>query len=491
MTESDTNHRDRSKPVAGWRVLLGMAVALAGNATAQADQALPGFTAPPMTQRAAAIPDSHPNVFTDRSRLQKLLSAHTVITDRALQRLQDRARAYVARLPSYTATYAGCDLDQYLKQFSYGDDSATSVAATLALYASLSGMRAGYGDDALAAQAAAGARAILLAWATTGMRDQGHLRSDFHRFCDAKGQYNSQTWLLVNLQIGRAMPDWVQAQDLLLGMNALDAQQQATLNAFVDPMFELIRTAANYKAATATVDCDRFNNQVSAGLLGMAAIARLRGNQAALMAVASGGNGQVLIPWTVQMQQNIYGAGESPRTCYGAAGDPHLYKELPTAAAGEVVDRYRAKEFQTFGYTLGSLEQLMLTASVLQRSGFDAVHYAGAHGQTMLTALTYYAHYFATYMDTSKAVVPPNSDPYPSYQQYVGKPVSRDGGATVDGRDGLITPFVIGAQMYPGDKAVLSVLNRAEHFSDRVTPLYGVEGMVLDDLADLPVPRRG
>jgi hypothetical protein len=431
-----------------------------------------------------APPGIHPYVFTTGHGLDRLLSARTPITGAALRRLEDQVKGQLARLATFTAAYEGCDLDEYLKHFSYGADAAAGTAAALALYASLAERRQGYGSAGLALQASSAAKAILLAWARRGMREAGTPITDPRQFCDAHGQRNDRVWMLVSLQLGRGMPPWVQAQDLLLGLAVFSAAEEAELNGFVDRMSALVRSAANLKAAIDTRPCERFNNQTSANLYGLAAMARLRNDARAMTAVANGA-GQLTVPFTLQVQETIYGPGEPPRGCYGATGDPRFYAETDHPAAGEVVDRYRAEEYQTFGYTLGSLQELLMAARLLQSSGFQAYDYAGAHGQTLRSGLDYYAYYFTQFMTAGHSLVPAGPDRYRDYQQYVGKAVSRAGGATVDGRDNLIQPYITGAVMYPDDSAIAAVLRKAESFSADVVPLYGVDSISLPDLAEL------
>ncbi len=126
-----------------------------------------------------------------------------------------------------------------------------------------------------------------------------------------------------------------------------------------------------------------------------------------------------------------------------------------------------------------------MTARLLQSSGFRAYDYAGAGGQTLRSGLDYYAYYFTHFMTAGQSLIPAEPDPYPDYQQYVGKAISRAGGATVDGRDNLIQPYITGAVMYPDDTAITAVLRKAKSVSGGIVPLYGVDSMSLPDLAEL------
>ena len=196
------------------------------------------------------------------------------------------------------------------------------------------------------------------------------------------------------------------------------------------------------------------------------------------------GSPEIAVTWPEQLEGSIYGVNDLVRSCYGASdSNSHYYFQLPTVAPGEIIDRYRAVTYQPFGYTLGALENLLLSARLLQEAGFPAVDYTGKKGQSLLLALQYYSYYFTRFLDTSATVLPTGPDPYPSYGQYAGHPVSRAGGATVDGRDDLLAPFLLGYRLYPNDPRVKGVLERALSFANTGTaPLYGVDALALDSL---------
>jgi hypothetical protein len=159
--------------------------------------------------------DAHPRVFDTREELQDIArraNAPSTFTSRRFSALVDRVRRDLAANVDWQATYSGCDLEIYLRGFSYeqkpayGNDrsdaelraamngrpgqapphGAAIVAARAALYAAL--VQAG---DLLppgapsATDAAAFAKRILLAWADHGFRDEtGTFRRMEEKYCD-------------------------------------------------------------------------------------------------------------------------------------------------------------------------------------------------------------------------------------------------------------------------------------------------------------------
>jgi hypothetical protein len=156
------------------------------------------------------------------------------------------------------------------------------------------------------------------------------------------------------------MPHWVQAQDLLSGLGSLSSAEQSELDDFLGQIFQLLRNAHNRRAQMGMNECDHFSNHVSAQLMGMAAIGRLR-NKADEVGAVAGGDQTLLIPWPLQLQQNIYGRNARPLQCYATTNDHRLFVYTGTVTAGEIVDRYRAKPHQMFVYTMGSLQKIAIS----------------------------------------------------------------------------------------------------------------------------------
>ncbi len=449
-----------------------------------AEPSMASISGSPLPGAYRSAPARHPFVFTSPARMNALVTAHTPITDAALRRLEAIAGRIVQNQDRYAQTYSGCDIEEYNKRFAAGGDSAVVVVTWLATYAYLASLDAGYGDKALAARAVASAKTIMLSWVRTGFRIDGSFVHDPHMFCSKTPAANRIANALVSLLVGRSMPYWVQSQDLLTAVEAFNPQETGELSQFLTQMESLLKEAAREKAQhDAALECGKYDNQTIQNLLGLLAIARFRNDGAGVAAVAQGSS-EIAVTWPEQLEGSIYGVNDSVRGCYAAVeSNAHYYFQIPTVASGEIIDRYRAVTYQPFGYTLGALENLLLSARLLQESGFSAVNYTGKKGQSLLSSLQYYSYYFTRFLDTSATVLPTGPDPYPSYEQYSGHPVSRAGGATVDGRDDLLAPFLLGYQLYRNDPRVKGVLERALSFvGGGVVPLMGVDAFALDSL---------
>jgi hypothetical protein len=452
------------------------------------------YRVPPYTQTAPPLGGSyrplgnvaHPFVFTTPAQAERLLADTSPSAKKALSYLEDQTRADIDRSAALTGPpYSGCDIDRYTFEFAYGGNGATTIAPRLAMYSYLTSLHQGYGDPALAEKATALAKTIMLNWANNGWKNKGRFRNTPADYCAGKGQTLPQAivWHLIALQAGRGMPNWIQAQDLLYALKAFSPEEKAQLNVFLSNMFSLLVLTANNKTVTEVRDCDRFNNQTSATLAGMAAIARFRNDAAAIKSIADGTGGQIVLPWTQQVQGNIYGVGDKMRGCFDLSTAVRFsnYFQIATVAPGEVEDRFRGHKGQPFGYALGSVAYLMLTAQILQDSGYHAFRYTGENGQSVEMALDYYSYYFTKWLSLEDTFVPPGPDPYPSYEQYVGQPVSK-GTGTVTGVEGILNPYMLALRAYPNDPKIRGVLDKAESFSDKVVPLYGFDTIAMQNL---------
>ncbi len=205
--------------------------------------------APPALQgsyvSAASLP--HPFVFAAPAEYRALLTGHTAITVKALARLQALVADELRHGADYTATYSGCELNTYLHKLTYEQGGAAKAANDLALYAYLTSLHLGYGQPDVATKAQALSLSILTGWAQNGFRDNGKLRTQPTQYCE-NGRTSLTSELDVGLQIGRGMPYWVNAEDLLAAANALPAPQRAALDGFLDAMYGLLLTASNFWA---------------------------------------------------------------------------------------------------------------------------------------------------------------------------------------------------------------------------------------------------
>ncbi len=428
----------------------------------------------------------HPFVFFTRADYQSLLARRDPASAAALRLLEQRVSGELKTSDGYLEPYSGCDLNVYLQRFSLENASATRVASDLALYSYLSGLGAGYGSSSQAHEAAQKAKAILLAWARGGFRENGQVRADVGQFCE-NGAQTTVSRLDVSLQIGRGVAAWVQAQDLLEGQGVLSQAEKQELDAFVSRLHALVLNAARYWAANAYSDCERYSNHVSIQLLALLSSARLEGDRAGFMAAAVGTGGTVPTPFVKQIAENIYGTADAAKRCSPQSTADAFERQHPPAP-GEIVDRYRSGEAQTLGYPIYSLTALLLSADVLQEAGMKPMQFSGPRGQSLSLALRYYGYIFDHYLELDETRVAPGDHEVADEAVYAGHAVSGPAGVTVEGRDDLLEPFVLGYCL-DHDPSSAAVLRKAMSFSGRATPLYGIYSRSLPCLAALPAPR--
>jgi hypothetical protein len=436
---------------------------------------------------AAGLP--HPFVFAKPDQYRALLTRHTQITDKALARLQGLVTDELRRGSEYTQAYSGCELNVYLHKLTHEQSGAAKAANDLALYAYLSSLHLGYGQPAVATQAAALANSILLDWARDGFRENGRFRSQLGQYCE-DGRVSLASRLDVALEIGRGMPYWVSAEDLLSAANAMPAPQRAALDGFLDAVYGLVLAGSNFWTEHAYNDCERYSNHASVHILALLAIARFRDNAAEFVDTASAGR-QLRVPWTMQVEQNIYGRNDQPRACQSNNVAPTKSFQMPQVAPGEIVDRYRAGPLQTLGYPLASLRALLLSAEIMRNAGFNPLAFVGPKGQSLPLALNYYGYYFTTFLNSgATAVSARGGHPYAGERQYMGHPVSGAAGVTIEGKDLNLEPFLIGYHLDPSDYGARAVVTRAMSFSAQLTPFYGVDPLAYNCLVDLPGTKQ-
>lgn len=438
---------------------------------------------------AAGLP--HPFVFAKPAEYRALLTRRTVVTARVLAELQNLVQRELTQGAAYTQTYNGCDLNVYLYKLTYEVGGAAKAASDLALYAYLSNLQLGYGQASLAAQAQTLAKSILLRWAGGGFRDNGRMRTLLTDFCEG-GAVTKASKIDIGLQLGRGVPDLIQAEDLLDGINAFTASEHTVLDGFLTQLDHLLLNASNFFSENINTECVRYSNHKAVQILAMLAIERYQNDAADFVDTASVGR-RLQIPWTTEIAGGIYGIGDSVRPCMHntttATGGHGAFYQIGQVAPGEVVDRFRAGADQTLGYPIFSLTELMLSAEILQNAGFLPMSFKGPKGQSLPMALQYYSYYFTTFLTPGKSIVTakPNGRQFPSQEQYIGHPVSGPEGITIEGQDSYLLPFLIGYHLDPHDPGSLAVIRRAISFLPKITPFYKVYSIAYNCLIGLPL----
>ena len=427
----------------------------------------------------------HPRVFvapSDMNNLVSRINSEATFSARAFLRLIGQIKVDLVAKNDWSRSYSGCRLNTYLYTFSYEHTevahgghlldqlrsdtnvapekdppiAAAIVAARLALYAALVKRGAALPAGAPPAdQAIALARRILLAWADNGFRDaKGEFLSSPTQFCDDQGRFVRVDQSNVALQIGRGVIYSVHAQDLLQSIGAIDTNGVRDLNAMHAALFQLIRTASNFRFHLPELSrpqqtCELYSNHVGAALAGLLSIARLLDDGRKFDAVLYGSDGATVfdIPWTAYFDHAIYGEADRPIQCYVNSGPDSLTShpsyQTPIVAPGEIEDRYRnANRLQGIGYPMGTLEHLYNVAEIMKKAGIDAYGYRGRHRQSIELATQYYAC-FAKHVGFRKVVTPENGRDCPDFQQYVGQTVN-----DVD------TVILMGAYRFPENVAI-------------------------------------
>jgi hypothetical protein len=450
---------------------------------------------PPTRQRPTSFPRlsgryeslaMHPRVFVTQRDLADMAQRAGRAGSYSRSRyaaLADKVRADMTSTVDWNAAYSGCDLEIYLRGFSYeqkpayGNDrsaddlsramnvqhgsapphGAAIVAARAALYASL--VKAGAPNlpgAPSATDAAAFAKRILLAWADRGFRDAtGAFRGNEEGYCDLKPDGSpvvSQFGKFYGaLTLTRGVIYSVHAQDLLQGKGALSQDEQTRLDAFHRNMLETIRAIHNkeYEIDKAWKYSDEiYNNQFVGHMTAFFALARLFDDEEDFDAALNGGTGDhtVRLPWIALFDGVIYGENDAPylNITPNSSVDPeksHPAYSTAIVAPGEVNDRYRhSNPSQPMGYATGSLEGLYMAAEVLRGAGYDPYSYRGTHGQSLDMASRYYGC-FAKAAGFDKVVTPASAGDCPDGREYRGAVVN-----------GVAPTILIGTYRYPDDK---------------------------------------
>lgn len=428
----------------------------------------------PQTEPAAALSGSHltapafPRVFMSRAKGLAMITSTNPSVQNALGRIQSNAAAVVAAVGkgSYITPYVGTDLDLEQNKWSI---ATTNPALQAALYAYLSSLNAGYGDTASGTAAHDAAVKIISAWVNGGFVDASGTKITAFTQFTSKGVYNPSVGVRVELEIGRGVSVWVDAIDLLEGDGLLDV---ATAKAFYNnaiQLGQLLLPAVNFHFTNTTTSypntgCARFDNQSWQGVLAIAAVARLSDNVTIENALAGQDNGKLLdVSVPMQIEGNFYGNNDRPRTCspqsYGPASITGLY-QTTVVAPGEVVDRIRdGSVVDPLGYPFDLLSQAVETVDIMDAAGYDAVDFTGPLGQSLKLTLDYYAQYINQYLTLEGGYLLPTTGTINDYAQYAGAQLtSKHDYATVEGKDGVLPPYVIGRHLYPTDTSIQNVI---------------------------------
>ncbi len=457
-----------SRRVAGNFVLLAMLVLLPASVSLAATNGVLEGSYRSVTTR--------PKVFITQVELEDVARRINMPGSYSAQRfarLSEKVAHDLATPRNWNVSYSGCDISTYLYAFSYEPEDAASaehlnagmrsaspptgaavVAARLALYAGLAKAGATVpGGAPSAKQAATLAREILLAWASHGFRDDaGKFRTSSAQFCDETGSVNAVSENQAGLQISRGVIYSVYAQDVLMYYENLGTNDVEEMNDFHSSMFSLVENALNLYVKNVGNDCNRYDNQTANMFTALFAVASLLNDKTRFIAVLSANNPgtPMVLSWTAFIDRVIYGKGDRPNECYKNTG-PNSTASKPffqnnTVEIGEIDDRFRNKvPGQGIAYPMFTLERVLDTAEILRISGFNFYGYEGKGGQSIETALDYYACY-ATGAGFGKIVTEENSGHCPNFQQYVGKQVS-----------GVDRNVLVGALRYPQDEKITSL----------------------------------
>lgn len=428
----------------------------------------------------AKASQTHPFVFSDETSLSRILECNSPSAKRARQFLEDRCRSYVVETVNFTQSYSGCNLTRYYQELTDERRGGAEIISTLATYAYLRRISGDtYGQAQLADEALQAAKVILLSWVRSGLREGGRFRSAIVQFCDETGSNSLNAKFAIGLMLGRGTPVLVNAIDLLSALTVFSAGETKEVDQFLFELYNLIEYSSNFRANKSNLDCNRFNNHVSIQVAALASIARIRHDRKSLLEVAFGDGGQLAISWARQITNAIYGPNQRALNCFKSGESPEFW-QTDTPQAGELVDRYRARPPQTFGYPMFSLTYLLLTYKILARSELrDAKPIALAQAR-ITSALEYYGGYFANYLSSDEVKIPEDFK-YPGVNQYTGKLLCRKDGVTITGRDGHILPYLLARPLLPSNDVVEAVIRRAKQFPPH-HPFSSVTSLYVSDI---------
>ncbi|MGU3661032.1 hypothetical protein [Methylobacterium fujisawaense] len=365
--------------------------------------------------------------------------------------------------------YSGCDSEEYASRLSYGPNATGPRLAKLSAL-----LLVMYGDKEVTNVAKKNSllsaiRDELMGWMNAGFRKEGRLLT-FSDYCSKRKIDPGTAKSLIALDIARFVPELVFTLDVLRLYNRLSEEDNAQVDRFFLHHISVLIEAANNHSAFNKLPCARYDNQTSMHLLAILSAATMLGERNVIAEVVGQAPG-IMVTLPAQIDGAIYSAGDHPRDCFVGKEHDSGYRQIAEIAAGEIVDRYRNHQFQTFGYPLWSLTSLLQAFAIVRHRLPDAVK------NKLQDSLDYYAYYFANFLENGFSAVPLETRSYPSYNQYAGKPVSRPDNASIEGADGIVAPFLMGKHFFPDDPQIDAVIQRVRHIGGprafrRVGPLF-------------------
>ncbi|WP_144106963.1 hypothetical protein [Paraburkholderia sp. BCC1886] len=382
--------------------------------------------------------EGFPHLLFSKEQVTAVASSGSPNIVAAREALDQRVRSRLGALQEDLNVYKGCKIDEYTKALTYEHGSASRDVADFAMYSAIfSGPQA---DSAR--QAAAN---ILTKWASSADYLLAASKNGFAGFCDSANQPSQDARFAVGLTFGRGVPDLVVGYEMLRMQNALTHVQIQQIDHFMDALYTIELSAMRYRADNSNLDCNRFSNHVSVQLAALTFLAAVENNHLSLEDIANGSGGKIAIPLSTQVSKAIYLGANAPLKCFSNQDNPELYQQISEVNDGEIVDRFRAKPYQTFGYPTFSLEHLLLSALVLKREGINPT---AAEKARLVAAL----HYYGELLSQSQA----GRGLSAKFRQYQGKNVF--GPHTADGSDFALNPFIIGSVLFPDDGETSSLI---------------------------------
>lgn len=422
-------------------IIFGLVAALLCQPVLSQDTSKPSLGLGGISESVGSVSSREiPNVIFGQDQLSQFASSRLPAIAAARAGLAQRVRARLGSMQDDVDVYKGCKLDVYTKVLTYEHGSASRDAADFAIYSALS-------SDDVAKSARQAAVDILVKWSSVAEYLVSASDNDLSGFCDEMGQASQDARFAVGLTFGRGIPNLVIAYEVLRAQNAITSDQSRRIGNLFNALYILEWAAMNYRAKNSNLECNKYNNHVSIQIAALSSLAALRGDHGLLRDIAVGSSGRMAISLSTQISKSIYQHAENLLNCFSNSANSKMYYQNSDVEDGEIVDRYRAKPNQTFGYPMFSLEHMLLSALILQRKG---INLTAVEKGRLEAALHYYGDLLAQ-SETGRGLTE-------KFRQYRGKNVF-GGQHTVDGSDFMLNPFIIGAALFPEDKQTKALIH--------------------------------